>query len=103
MPALDRRLACNEPWPLSLVATAREDNDMADYSSRSYGRKGGQANPTYHTSNNAFLHAFAYTFPLATQQDISWQLFRVATKLTLLIFFELLNKPQRMASWQQIT
>jgi hypothetical protein len=103
MRALGLRLACRETSPLIPVAIAGKDNDMADYSSRSFGQKGGRANLTYHTSDDSFLRAFASTFPLATKQDISWQLFRVATKLTSLIFSELLNRPRPMASWRRIT
>jgi hypothetical protein len=103
MRALGLQLACNETSPLIPVAIAGKDNDMADYSSRSFGQKGGQANLTYHKSDDSFLRAFASTFSLATKQDIFWQLFRVTTKLTSLIFAELLNKPRPMASWQRIT
>jgi hypothetical protein len=103
MRALGLRLACNETLPLIPVAITGKDNNMADYSSRSFGQKGGRGNLTYHKSDNSFLRAFASTFSLVTKQDISWQLFRVATKLTLLIFSELLNKPRPMASWRRIT
>jgi hypothetical protein len=104
MRVLGLRLACNETSLLILVAMAREDKAMANYSMCSFGQKGGRANLlTYHNSDNFFLCVFASTFPFATQQDISWQLFCVATKLTFLTFSKLLNKPQPMASWQQIT
>lgn len=96
--ALCIRHCTNESSPLAPLSIAGLRNLMADLASRSF-KKAGKG--TYELTDFAFLHKFNSDFPLT--QDASWQLFRLANKLSSLVFSELRMQPSPMGSWMRPT
>jgi hypothetical protein len=99
--ALMMRINVNEASPLVTVSIQGCRNDMADVASRSFSPDACNSSPTFEASNLSFLHSFNSQFPL--EQDASWRLFRLSTKLSSLVFSELRAQPQNMDSWRRLT
>jgi hypothetical protein len=99
--ALMMRINVNESSPLVTVSIQGCRNDMADVASRSFGPTSNTSPTNFELSNLAFLQSFNSQFPL--EQDASWQLFRLSTKLSSLVFSELRAQPQNMDSWRRLT
>ena len=89
----------NEASPLISHSIAGIDNKMADMASQMF-HWNTATHETFTMPNDDFLHLFNSTFPL---QDTSWCSFRLSSKLTSLVFYELRGKASTLASWQQIT
>jgi hypothetical protein len=96
--ALMMRINVNEASPLITVSIQGCRNDMADVASRSFGP---DSSANFTTPDLVFLHSFNSQFPL--EQDASWRLFRLSTKLSSLVFSELRAQPQNMDSWRRLT
>jgi hypothetical protein len=92
--ALMMRINVNEALPLVTVLIQGCRNDMADVASRSFGPAGKASAATFDSSNPSFLNSFNSQFPL--DQDDSWLLFRLSTKLSSLVYSELRGAPQSM-------
>jgi hypothetical protein len=99
--ALMMRINVNQASPLVTVSIQGCRNDMADVASRSFGPAGQASATTFESTNLAFLKSFNSQFPL--EQGNSWQLFRISTKLSSLVFSELRTQPQSMDSWRRLT
>jgi hypothetical protein len=100
--ALMMRINVNEASPLVTVSIAGCRNDMADVASRSFGPSSSRtSDPSFDNTNLLFLDSFDSEFPL--EQDASWRLFLISTKLSSLVFSELRAQPQSMASWRRLT
>jgi hypothetical protein len=99
--ALMMRINVNESSPLVTVSIQGCRNDMADVASRSFGPAGRESSTNFAASNLSFLQSFNSQFPL--EQDASWRLFRLSTKLSSLVFSELRAQPQNMDSWRRLT
>jgi hypothetical protein len=95
------RINVNEASPLVTVSIQGCRNDMADVASRSFGPAGKASAATFASSNSSFLHSYNTQFPL--DQDDSWLLFQLSTKLSPLVFSELRGAPQSMDSWRRLT
>jgi hypothetical protein len=74
---------------------------MADVASGSLGPAGKASAATFDSSDPPFLNSVNSQFPL--DQDDSWPLFRLSTKLSSLVFSELRGAPQSMDSWRRLT
>ena len=96
--ALCLRHCVNESSPLAALSIAGVRNKMADLASRSFKQAGRD---TYDLSDTNFLLKFQSDFPLT--QDASWKLFRLADKLSSLVFSELRMQPSPMGSWMRLT
>ena len=96
--ALCLRHCINESSPLAPLSIAGVNNEMADLASRSF-KKSGKG--TYQLTDSQFLFKFNSDFPLT--QGASWKLFRLAHKLSLLVFSELQMQMSPMASWMRLT
>jgi hypothetical protein len=99
--ALMMRINVNEASPLVTVSIQGIRNAMADVASRSFGPGNKNSSTTFDTPNLAFLQSFNAEFPL--EQNASWQLFRLSSKLSSLVFSELRTQPQSMDSWRRLT
>ena len=99
--ALMMRLNVNQASPLVTVSIQGCRNDMADVASRSFGAASDTSSATFESSNLPFIHSFNSQFPL--EQETSWQLFRISSKLSSLVFSEMRAKPQTMDSWRRLT
>jgi hypothetical protein len=99
--ALMMRLNVNESSPLVTVSIQGSRNDMADVASRSFGPSSSDSSATFATSHLSFLTSFNSQFPL--EQETSWQLFHLSSKLSSLVFSELRGQPQPMDSWRRLT
>ena len=82
--ALMMRINVNEASPLVTVSIQGIRNAMADVASRSFGPGNKNSSTTFDTPNLAFLQSFNAEFPL--EQNASWQLFRLSSKLSSLVF-----------------
>jgi hypothetical protein len=92
----------NEASPLVTVSIQGCRNDMADVASQSFGPGSKTSSTTFDTTDLSFLQSFNAEFPL--EQNASWQLFRLSSKLSSLGFSELQAKPQSMDScWRRLT
>jgi hypothetical protein len=87
--------------PLVTVSIQGFRNAMADVASRSFGPGSKTLSTTFDTPNLSFLQSFNAEFPL--EQNASWQLFRLSSKLSSLVFSELQTQPQSMDSWRRPT
>jgi len=96
--ALALRHCATESSPLAPLTIAGLRNLMADLASRSF-KKAGKG--TYELTDLAFLLKFNSDFALT--QDASWKLFRLADKLSSLVFSELRMQPSPMGSWMRLT
>jgi hypothetical protein len=99
--ALMMRINVNEASPLVTVSIAGILNKMADVASRSFGPSSSTSSTNFTSSDASFLHSFNSEFPL--EQNASWRLFRLSTKLSSLVFSELRARPQNMDSWRRLT
>jgi hypothetical protein len=88
----EERKAHSDPFsPMcSPLNTARRCNDASQASAA-----------TFDSSDPSFLHSFNSQFPL--DQNTSWQLFRLSTKLSSSVSSELQGQPQSMDSWRRLT
>ena len=98
--ALALRLRANRASPLIPLSIAGIDNIMADISSRLFSRRNANGE-LFKMSDDEFLHFFNSRFPLP--QGNSWRYFRLSSKISSLIFSELLGKASTMGSWLRIT
>jgi hypothetical protein len=73
------RINVNEASPLVTVSIQGIRNAMADVASRSFGPGNKTSSTNFDTPNLAFLQSFNAEFPL--EQNASWQLFRLSSKL----------------------
>ena len=89
------RFLANQSSHLAALSIPGALNDLADLASRSFKATGTKGN--YDLSDSAFLTKFNSDFPL--QQDKSWLLLRLHTKLTSLVCSTLRGKTQPMGSW----
>ena len=96
--ALCLRHCITQSSPLAAWSIAGALNGMADLASRSF-RKAGK--DTYNLSDSQFLAKFNADFPLT--QNASWKLFRLASKVTSLVFSELQTKMLPMGQWMRLT
>ena len=99
--ALMMRINVNEASPLVTVSIQGCRNDMADVSSRSFGPNSKTSSANFETTHHSFLQNFNTQFPL--EQNASWRLFQLSTKLSSLVFSELRGQPQTMDSWRRLT
>ena len=99
--ALMMRINVNQASPLVTVSIQGCRNDMADVASRSFGQGSTTSSTNFDQSNLSFLQSFNSQFPL--EQNASWRLFRISSKLSSLLFSELRGLPQSMDSWRRLT
>ena len=93
--ALAIRMIQNRSSHLAALSIAGLDNGLADLASRSFKHTGIQGN--YDLSDAEFLTKFNTDFPL--QQDASWLMLRLHTKIASNVFTLLRGKTPPMASW----
>ena len=92
------RMLVNKSSHLAALSIAGIDNDLADLASRSFKKTGVKGN--YDLSDHAFLTKFNADFPL--QQDASWLMLRLNTKISSLLFMLLRGETQRTGSWLRL-
>ena len=93
--ALALRQHVHRTSPILTVSIPGEDNDMADFASRSFKTSDKNPNP-----NTSFISSFNKKFPL---QSNSWKEFHLPDKYTSRVISSLRGKPLVMASWTKIT
>jgi hypothetical protein len=93
--ALALRQHVHRTSPILTVSIPGENNDMADFASRSFSQTHKNAN-----QNTSFLSSFITKFPL---QSSSWMEFHLPDKYTSRVISSLRGKPLEMALWTKIT
>ena len=93
--ALAIRMIFNKSSHLAALSIAGEDNLLADLASRSFKKTNAKGN--YELTDAAFLTKFNADFPL--QQNYSWLLLRLHTKIISNVYTLLRDETPSMASW----
>ena len=93
--ALAIRMISNKSSHLAAMTIAGIDNELADLASRSFKTTGAKGN--YNLTDAAFFSKFNSDFSL--QQDASWLLLRLHTKICSSVFTLLRGETPTMESW----